>query len=73
MEYAKDVVLDMKNGPDVKSDTEWKYAKKKFFERGVFRKLEGRKILLSILVVTIGFMVIDMILISSFIGVLGTV
>ena len=31
MEYAKDVVLDMKNGPDVKNDTEWKYAKKRFF------------------------------------------
>ena len=73
MEYAKDVVLDMKNGTDVKNDTEWKYAKKRFFGRGVFRKLEGRKILLSILVVTLAFMVIDMILISSFIGVLGTV
>lgn len=48
-------------------------AKKRFFGRGVFRKLEGRKILLSILVVTLAFMVIDMILISSFIGVLGTV
>ena len=43
MEYAKDVVLDMKNGPDVKNDTEWKYAKKRFFGRGVFRKPDNGK------------------------------
>ncbi len=72
MEYAKDMVLDLKNGQEVKKDDEWRNAKKKFALKGMFSKIGDHKIIASVLAVTLGFMVIDMILISSFIDVLGT-
>lgn len=72
MEYAKDMVLDLKNGQEVKKDDEWRNAKKKFALKGMFSKIGDHKIMVSVLAVTLGFMVIDMILISSFVSVLGT-
>ena len=72
MEYAKDMVLDLKNGQEEKVDNEWRNAKKKFALKGMFSKIGDHKIIASVLAVTLGFMVIDMILISSFIDVLGT-
>ena len=72
MEYAKDMVLDLKNGQEEKVDNEWRNAKKKFALKGMFSKIGDHKIMVSVLAVTLGFMVIDMILISSFVSVLGT-
>lgn len=72
MEYAKDMVLDLKNGQEVKKDDEWRNAKKKFALKGMFSKIGDHKIIASVLAVTLGFMVIDIILISSFVSVLGT-
>ena len=72
MEYAKDMVLDLKNGQEEKVDNEWRNAKKKFALKGMLSKIGNHKIIASVLAVTLGFMVIDMILISSFVSVLGT-
>ena len=72
MEYAKDMVLDIKNGQGIKNNDKWIISKKKLIKRGLFEKISNHKIVVSVVAVTIGFMIIDMILISSFINVLLT-
>lgn len=72
MEYAKDMVLDIKNGQGMKNNDEWKISKKKLLKRGLFERISNHKIVVSVVAVTVGFMIIDMILISSFINVLLT-
>ena len=72
MEYAKDMVLNLKKRKDIEENSEWKNAKKKFDLSRMFGKVGDHKIIASVVVLTLGFMVIDLILISSFIDVLGT-
>ena len=55
MEYAKDMVLDLKNGQEEKVDNEWRNAKKKFALKGMLSKIGNHKIIASVLAVKYAF------------------
>ena len=67
MECAKDIVLELKGGQV------GKHFKQE--EKGVIHKIVGKvarhKVITTILLATIGFMVLDVLLISSFVNVLA--
>ena len=68
MEYAKDVILDLKKG---QANVRKKSANSK---RGVFfkiyDKISSHKIISTVLTATISFIVLDMVLIVNFVNVL---
>lgn len=61
MEYAKDIILDLKQGQDYKKETK---------TEKILRKILEHKIMTTIISLTIGFIVCDIMLISSFVNVL---
>lgn len=66
MEYTKDIILDLGNG-QVESKRNLKKGKllKRFWNH-----ISNHKIMTSIIIMTIGFIVLDMYLITSFMNVL---
>ncbi len=72
MEYAKDIVLDLKNG-QVDNSSKKELLKKKE-KNGLlirfFEKMTKHKVMTTVITTTVGFMILDILLISSFINVL---
>ncbi len=66
MEYAKDIILDLKQGQAVQG----KDYKKETKTEKILRKILEHKIMTTIISLTIGFIVCDIMLISSFVNVL---
>lgn len=66
MEYTKDVILDLGNG-QVESK---KSFKKENLLRRLWKHISKHKIMTSVIIATIGFIVLDMYLITSFMNVL---
>lgn len=78
MEYAKDIVLDFKTGQEATSrDWRRKRNRRKKYSNGIISKLLnkmlGHKMMTAVLMATIGFMAIDIFLVTSFINVLSNV
>ena len=65
MEYAKDIILDLKQGQALHED-----YKKENKTEGFFRKILEHKIITTIILLTIAFIICDIMLISSFVNVL---
>lgn len=63
MEYAKDIVLEIKDGQAVKSKKQNLFIK---FRKGI----ANHKMLTTVITATISFIIIDLLLISSFVNVL---
>ena len=63
MEYAKDIILEVKDGQVVKNKKERKRTK-------IVRGIPEHKMLTTVITATISFIVIDLLLISSFMSVL---
>ena len=75
MEYAKDVILDLKNGQASKKINDIRKKKIKTKERNsilnkVYETITKHKIMTTVITATVSFMVLDILLISSFINVL---
>lgn len=66
MEYAKDIILDLKKGQALQG----KDYKKRTKTEKILRKILEHKIMTTIISLTIGFIVCDIMLISSFVNVL---
>lgn len=66
MEYAKDIILDFKQGQALQG----KDYKKRTKTEKILRKILEHKIMTTIISLTIGFIVCDIMLISSFVNVL---
>lgn len=71
MEYAKDIILDIKDGQAVerKIKTE-RQLKRSGLGRRILAKISEHKVISSIVTATISFIVIDALLIISFVNVL---
>ena len=67
MEYTKDVIFNVRYGQDV-----LKKSKKRCFFKRIQLLLNKHKMITAIVVVTFMFMIFDLMLISSFIEVLGS-
>lgn len=65
MEYAKDIILDLKQGQAIQED-----YKKENKTEGFCRKILEHKIMTTIISLTISFIICDIMLISSFVNVL---
>ena len=63
MEYAKDIILEVKDGQVVKN-------KKESIRTKIVRGISEHKLLTTVITATISFIVIDLLLISSFMSVL---
>ena len=63
MEYAKDIILEVKDGQVVKN-------KKESIITQIARGISEHKMLTTVITATISFIVIDLLLISSFVSVL---
>lgn len=63
MEYAKDIILEVKDGQVVKN-------KKESIITKIARGISEHKMLTTVITATISFIVIDLLLISSFVSVL---
>lgn len=79
MEYAKDIVLNLKSGQEV-NKRDWRRTRNRRRNTqkvGIFSKTLGKllrhKIITTVMVVTIGFMAIDIYLVTSFVNVLGKI
>lgn len=75
MEYAKDVILDLKNGQASRKANNIRKEKIKTKERNsilnkVYETITKHKIMTTVITATVSFMVLDILLISSFINVL---
>ncbi len=75
MEYAKDVILDLKNGQASRKTNNIRKEKIKTKERNsilnkVYETITKHKIMTTVITATVSFMVLDILLISSFINVL---
>ena len=71
MEYAKDVILDIKDGQAVERKIKSeRQLKRSGLGRRILTKISEHKIISSILTATISFIVIDALLIISFVNVL---
>ena len=75
MEYAKDVILDLKNGQANRRTNNIRKEKIKTKERNsilnkVYEAITKHKIMITVITATVSFMVLDILLISSFINVL---
>ena len=66
MECAKDIILEIKNGRDVSKEKKEKIG----FWGKIINKVARHKVMTTILLATVGFMVLDVLLISSFVNVL---
>ncbi len=76
MEYAKDIVLNLKSGQEV-NKRDWRRTRNRRRNNqkaGIFSKTLGKllrhKIITTIAIATIGFMAIDIYLVTSFVNVL---
>ena len=75
MDYAKDVILDLNNGQASKKINNIKKDKIGTNERNsilnkVYEAIAKHKIMTTVITATVSFMVLDILLISSFISVL---
>lgn len=68
MEYAKDVILDLKNGQAKVKDRNANNKKGVFLKIG--DKISRHKIMSTVITATISFIVLDMVLIINFVNVL---
>ena len=68
MEYAKDVILDLKNGQAKVKDRNVNSKKGVFLKIG--DKISRHKIMSTVITATISFIVLDMVLIINFVNVL---
>ena len=66
MECAKDIILELKEGQAVLNSQK---TRKGVIHR-IFDKISKHKVMTTIILATISFMVLDVILISSFVGIL---
>ncbi len=66
MEYAKDIILDLKQGQALHGND---YKKRSKTEK-ILRKILEHKMMTTIISLTIGFIVCDIMLISSFVNIL---
>lgn len=66
MEYAKDIILELKKGQVLKSERNIKQGK----TQKILNKMLEHKIITTIVTLTIAFIICDIMLISSFINVL---
>ena len=78
MEYAKDVILDLKNGQASRKTNNIRKEKIKTKERNsilnkVYETITKHKIMTTVITATVSFMVLDILLISSFINVLSKI
>ena len=72
MEYAKDIVLDLKNKTRKTSD-EKVLAKGKSKLIWLYEKITKHKVMTTVITATVGFMILDIMLISSFVSVLSKI
>lgn len=68
MEYAKDVILDLKNGQAKVKDRNVNSKKGVFLK--IYDKISRHKIMSTVITATISFIVLDMVLIINFVNVL---
>ena len=66
MEYAKNIILELKKGQVLKSERNIKQGK----TQKILNKMLEHKIITTIVTLTIAFIICDIMLISSFINVL---
>ena len=66
MECAKDIILELKEGQAVHNSQK---TRKGVFHR-IFDKISKHKVMTTIILATISFMILDVILVSSFVGIL---
>ena len=66
MEYTKDIILDLSNG---------QVGRKKRFStlKRIWRYISNHKIITSVIIVTIGFIILDMYLITSFMNIISEI
>ena len=72
MEYAKDIVLDLKNKTRKTSDKNV-FAKGKSKLIWLYEKITKHKVMTTVITATVGFMILDIMLISSFVSVLSKI
>lgn len=65
MEYAKDILINLKKG-----QVETKRRNIKKLKNGIFNKIRNHRFIVSIVLSTLSFIILDLILISNFINVL---
>ena len=63
MEYAKDIILEVKDGQVVNNKKQGLWSR-------LSRSISNHKMLTTVITATISFIVIDLLLISSFVSVL---
>ena len=67
MEYAKNIILDLGNRQALKKEQSIKKRKR------IVKKIMEHKIMSTIIFLTLGFIICDIMLISSFVNILGKI